>query len=52
LHTLVILEIIYFSIGIRAGTLCSKDLIPECDPYLFFTSIFYYTFYHGFLSVI
>jgi hypothetical protein len=24
-----------FSIGIRVGTLRLKDLIPECDPYLF-----------------
>jgi hypothetical protein len=29
------LEVIYVSIGIRAGTLRLKDLIPECDPYLF-----------------
>jgi hypothetical protein len=29
-----------FSIGIRAGTLHCKDLFPECDPYLFVTSIF------------
>lgn len=44
LHTVHIhlykLEVQYFSIGIRAGTLCLKDLIPECDPHLFVTSIF------------
>jgi hypothetical protein len=28
------------SIGIKAGTLRLKDLIPYCDPYLFVTSIF------------
>jgi hypothetical protein len=32
-----------FSISIRAGTLHLKDLIPECDPYLFVTSIFFMT---------
>jgi hypothetical protein len=38
-HT-VKLEVIYFSIGIRAGILRLKDLVPKCDPYLFVTSIF------------
>jgi len=34
-----------FSIGIRAGTLRLKYLIPECNPYLFVNYIyfFYYT---------
>jgi hypothetical protein len=39
-HTWYLEVIIYFSIGIKAGTLRLKDLIPECDHYLFVTSIF------------
>jgi hypothetical protein len=36
LHTLVYIRSHFnFSIGIKAGTLCLKDLIPEYDPYLF-----------------
>jgi len=34
LHTLDKLDVLYFSIGIRTGTLRLKDLFPECDPYL------------------
>jgi hypothetical protein len=41
LYTLVYIRSHFnFSVGIRAGTLCLKDLILECDPYLFVTSIF------------
>jgi hypothetical protein len=44
LHTLVYIRSDFnFSICIRASTLCLKDLIPECDPFLFVTSIFFIT---------
>jgi hypothetical protein len=39
------LEVQYFSIGIRAGTLHFKHLIPKCDPHLFATSIFFITLF-------
>jgi hypothetical protein len=39
-HTLDKLEVLSFSIGIRAGTLRLKDLFPKCDPYPLVTSIF------------
>jgi hypothetical protein len=42
-HTRLIRSHNLFSIGIRASTLCLKDLILECDPYLFVTSIFLLT---------
>jgi hypothetical protein len=38
-HTVKI-EVIYFSIGIRASILRLKDLFLECDPYLLVTFIF------------
>jgi hypothetical protein len=38
-HTVKI-EVIYFSIVIRAGTLRLKDLFPEYDHFLLVTSIF------------
>jgi hypothetical protein len=40
LHALDKLEVQSFSIGIKAGMLCLKDLIPKCDPYLFMTLFF------------
>jgi hypothetical protein len=43
LHTLGYIRSHFnFSFGIRAGTLCLNDLIPECDPYLLLFCDFYF----------
>jgi hypothetical protein len=39
-HTWLFRSHYLFSIGIRVDTLHLKDLMPECDPYLFVTSTF------------
>jgi hypothetical protein len=39
-HLLYFRSQFHFSIGIRTGTIRLKDLISECDPHLFVTSIF------------